>query len=160
MKVREMLITDYEDVIKLITENNPKLHETAREEIAELLLRKEAKLFVIDTGEEIVGVMGYRRDKWGVNDVYWAVWLYVHPRWHRKGVGTLLYKRIEQELSVIGCRKIYLDVGNEEEHKEAIAFHKSNGFVLEGKLKDFWQDGEDCLIYSKKLKKESELYKF
>lgn len=99
----------------------------------------------------VVGMGGYVPDVWGVPDVAWLVWFYFDPSHQRKGLGAMLYDKIEAELTRAGIRKIYLDVGNETDHATAIAFHHANGYRREGTLPDFWKDGEDLLIFGKRL---------
>ncbi|NIA61199.1 GNAT family N-acetyltransferase [Bacillus pacificus] len=101
---------------------------------------------------KIAGVMGYKPDKEGADHVYWAVWLYIDRKYMRKGIASRLWKSIEQNMIEKGARKCYLDVGNESDQPEAIAFHKKQGFELEGVMKDYWKDGEDMMLFGKRLK--------
>jgi GNAT superfamily N-acetyltransferase len=98
-----------------------------------------------------VGMTGYRPDPWKVPDISWLVWLYIHPDWKRHGIARRLFAHAQDRLRAGNCRKVYLDVGNERQHQAAIAFHERDGFVREGYLRDFWRDGEDFLIFGKRL---------
>ncbi|KDE48748.1 GCN5 family acetyltransferase [Geobacillus sp. CAMR12739] len=149
--IREMKEEDLERVVEIVAANNPTLADLARRDISEGHRKETARFFVAEENRHVVGVMGYEKDRWGVQDIYWAIWLFVDPIWQRRGIATKLYGHIEEELRRLGCRKVYLDVGNESEHEAAIAFHKANGFVLEGYLRDYWSDGEDFLIFAKRL---------
>ncbi|MBG9548459.1 MULTISPECIES: GNAT family N-acetyltransferase [Cytobacillus] len=149
--IREAEIKDIPQMVSVVIKNDNSIKSDAEEEIMEIFFEKNGSFFVYEEDNQIVGFMGYKFKKWGGDDVYWAIWLYVDPDFKRKGIGTKLYERIEDEVRKKGCRKIYLDVGNEEDHQEAIKFHLNNGFIQEAKLNDFWTDGEHCLLFSKRL---------
>jgi GNAT superfamily N-acetyltransferase len=53
--------------------------------------------------------------------------LYVLPRWHGKGLGTLLLKHCEDEARKGGARKIILAVN--KRNSKAIAAYQRNGFA-------------------------------
>ncbi|HXT68716.1 MAG TPA: GNAT family N-acetyltransferase [Vicinamibacterales bacterium] len=100
---------------------------------------------------EPIAMTGFRPDPWGVKNISWLVWLYVHPAWKRRGVARSLFTHAQNVLRQQGCRKVYLDVGNEIQHRAAIAFHEADGFVREGYLRDYWAEGEDFLVFGKRL---------
>ncbi len=149
--IREMRPEDVDEVIRIVCANEPELEQDARQEIGSPPEWLGCRYFVAETDGAIRGVMGYCGDRWGAPGVMWSVWLFVHPDYHRRGIATLLYQRIEAELRRAGCRKAYLDVGNADTHASAIAFHVRNGYKLEGTLEDYWGDGEDCLLFGKPL---------
>ncbi|HEU0097455.1 MAG TPA: GNAT family N-acetyltransferase [Allosphingosinicella sp.] len=111
----------------------------------------EAYFTALDPAGRVLGMTGYRPDPWGVADISWLVWLYVDPAEHRRGIARRLFAHAQDHLRERGCRKVYLDVGNADQHGAAIAFHEQDGFVREGTLRDYWEDGEDFLIFSKRL---------
>lgn len=149
--IRLAEVKDIPHMVEIVIKHDSTMKFDAEEEIIDVFHSKLGKFYVYEEEEKIVGFMGYKAKRWGGDDIFWAIWLYVDPKFRRKGIATKLYNRIENELRKIGCRKIYLDVGNEETHQEAIKFHKRNGFKLEAKLFDFWSDGEHCLLFSKRL---------
>jgi ribosomal protein S18 acetylase RimI-like enzyme len=155
LTIRTMEVSDMDRVLELVAMHDSQLVETARVEIGGQLGSDQARFLVAEVGGKVVGVMGYHVDPWKVPDIFWAVWLFVDIARRRQGVATRLYSVIEQELVARGCRKIYLDVGTKANYQAAIAFHLSNGFELEGYLRDFWEDGEDFLIFGKHLRARS-----
>lgn len=149
--IRLAEVADIPKMIEISCMHDENIYQDASEEIIEIFHQNNGEFFVYEVDGVVVGFMGYKFKKWGGEDVYWAIWLYIDPNFKRRKIGTKLYNHIEKELKRKKCRKIYLDVGNEENHKEAISFHLKNGFKLEAKLNDFWDSGEHCLLYSKYL---------
>ncbi|WP_088036565.1 GNAT family N-acetyltransferase [Evansella clarkii] len=149
--LRRALVSDIPTMIEIVVKNDKRIKRDAEEEIIEIFHNKHGEFFIYEQNNNVAGFMGYKAKKWGGDDIYWAVWLYVDPKYKRKGVGTALYGKVEEEIKLKGGRKIYIDVGNEDSHKEAIKFHEKNGYELEAILKDFWEEGEHCLLYTKKL---------
>ncbi|GAB1690885.1 GNAT family N-acetyltransferase [Krasilnikovia sp. M28-CT-15] len=99
-----------------------------------------------------VGGVGWKPDPFGVPDVVWLIWGYLHPAKQRRGIGTVLFDELERHLAGLGARKFYLDVGNEKEKAGAVNFCEKRGYVREGVLKDYWRAGEDFTIYAKELR--------
>lgn len=152
IRVRPMASADVDAALAAVAAHDPGLVEEAREVFAVAIAEAgPPRMLVAEHGDAVVGVMGCAPDPWGVADVWWAEWLFVLPRARRLGVAKALYAELERSLAERGCRKVYLDVGNESEHRPAIAFHRSQGFVQEGTLRDFWAVGEDFLVFGKHL---------
>lgn len=153
LKVRWLLLEEMARAVEIVVANDPTLREEAERDIYRGLLSDTATYYAcIEEGKgEVVGITGYEEDRWGASDIYWGVYVYVDPKWHRRGIGTLLLEWLQEELKRVGCRKIYVDVGNESEQKDAIAFYYACGFALEGHLKDYWEDGKDFLVFGKRL---------
>src|SRR6266480_5204702 len=124
-----MRAEDTASVLKIIGMNNEALIPLAAKDLADHFENPGGEeYFVALIADEITGLMGFQPDKWGVPDIYWAVWLYLNPLLLRQGIASALYKRVEEELRGLNCRKVYLDVGNESAHHAAISFHQSQGF--------------------------------
>lgn len=52
--------------------------------------------------------------------------VYLHPKAHRKGIGTKLYKALEEILTQQGYRKLYALVTSE--NRVSVAFHEALGY--------------------------------
>ncbi len=144
---------DVEPALEAVAAHDEALVGPARAAFAAALAEDgPPRMLVAEREGRLVGVMGYGPDPWGVADVWWAEWLFVRPEARRQGVAAALYAEVERLLLERACRKVYLDVGNEDEHGAAIAFHRSRGFAQEGSLRDFWADGEDFLVFAKRLR--------
>lgn len=156
LRVRDMTLSDIEQCLQIIEVIEPYLLEQAQVEVRDGFHGKprEQEFVVAEIGNRIVGLLGHLRDVWGTPDIWWLNWLYVDPEIRRQGVATNLLLETERRLRKKGCRKVYLDVGNEDTHLEALALYERVGFKLEGKLIDFWRTGEDFLVFGKPISKE------
>jgi GNAT superfamily N-acetyltransferase len=140
---------------RIVAANDPKIPDLMTADVGAWLEagRPDGEAyFVALSADRPVGMAGYQPDRWGVADIAWLVWLYVDPVWHRCGIATDLFGHAQQILRQAGYRKVYLDVGNAANHGPAIAFHERDGFRREGTLPDYWEDGEDFLIFGKRLR--------
>ncbi len=141
-------------LVETVRANDPTIPHLLEQDLASWFERGRPpgeEYFTALHGGQPVGMTGFRPDPWGVRDIYWLVWLYIDPAFKRRGIATRLFGHAQARLCKIGCRKVYLDVGNADKHQAAIAFHKRDGFLLEGFLKDYWEDGDDFFIFGKRL---------
>ncbi|MBN2055976.1 GNAT family N-acetyltransferase [bacterium] len=150
--VRNSTAADLDAVYALIAAHNEEHAVCARKEIPAMLAvrGRHCGLYVGEREDRIVGCVGFYQDH-DVDDVYWAVWLYVLPGQRCAGIGKRLWSHMEKAVKNLRARKLYLDVGNEETHEDAIRFHRKNGFVREGKLLDYFAAGSHKLIFGKPL---------
>lgn len=152
IRVRAMESADLEAALASVAAFEPSLVGEARISFERALSEDGiSRMLVAELEGAVVGVMGYAPDPWGVQDVWWTEWLFVAPEARGRGVATALSKEIERRLVARGCRKAYLDVGNADRQRDAVAFHLSQGYKQEGALRDYWSDGEDFLVFGKRL---------
>lgn len=81
-------------------------------------------------------------------DLYWVA---VAPALGRQGVGRLLLARMEAELRAQGPAKVYVDTSSTPGYDRARGFYEKNGYQVACVLHDFYRDGDDRVIYFKKL---------
>lgn len=150
---RPVAETDLDELSSIVSLSDAEIAPLMRDDVNRWLTapRSPESFQAVECDGRVVGMGGYVPDAWGSTDVAWLVWFYFDPAYQRCGLGRMLYQRIEAELAGAGIRKLYLDVGNEADHTAAIAFHHSNGYRREGTLTDYWKDGEDFLIFGKRL---------
>jgi ribosomal protein S18 acetylase RimI-like enzyme len=91
----------------------------------ELLLRniRYVRMFV---GEEFVGFASYGPA--GQAATFKLHKLYLRPEWHSRGLGSLLIRHCEREVSKLGARWLLLAVN--KQNSKAIAAYKRNGFTI------------------------------
>ncbi len=107
-------------------------------------------LVAMSEGQRVVGFICYgdipmtdRRF-----DMYWVA---VDPALGRQGVGRQLLARMEAELRVQGPAKVYVDTSSTPGYDRARGFYEKNGYQVACVLHDFYRDGDDKVIYLKKL---------
>ncbi|MGP1310866.1 MAG: N-acetyltransferase family protein [Phycisphaerales bacterium] len=82
----------------------------------------------------------------GSFDLFWIV---VDPAAQRGGLGGALLERVEREVASLGGRTLYAETSSLPKYAPTRAFYERRGFMLEARLRDFYQVGDDKLVYGK-----------
>lgn len=113
--------------------------------------------YVFEMDSTIIGVTGFRRVP-ATENTAWLSWTYIAAQYCRQGHGTAMMQQLLSILNELDTRKIFVKVSNyrdEQGYKVylgALKMYESLGFQLELTNKDFYDEDEDQLIYSKSLK--------
>lgn len=128
----------YDDSVrKLILERNSLWHLlTARINPKRIILTGNKK------GSGHIGIILAAVNSDGVGIVNW---LYVLPKYRKKGIAHMLLSEVEKKLLQRGCHKLVVST------EIAYKFYRKIGYAQEGKLKNHWW-GKDFYIFSKFLK--------
>ena len=73
----------------------------------------------------------------------------VAPAVHGKGVGRALLNAVEDQLAK--ARMIVIETTQLPEQAGARALYETAGYTQEGRVRDFYADGEDKVIYRKRI---------
>ncbi len=84
----------------------------------------------------------------GCYDLYWIV---VDQRHGCQGIGKKLLQYMEEGLREKGARQIHVDTSSTPKYIAARAFYERNGYEPVCILSDFYQKGDDKLIFVKRL---------
>jgi ribosomal protein S18 acetylase RimI-like enzyme len=84
----------------------------------------------------------------GSFDLYWIA---VDPRYQRHGFGRALLSAVEIRIAARGGQRIYIDTSGKDQYASTRAFYERNGFHCDARLEDFYADGDDRVIYAKRL---------
>lgn len=79
-------------------------------------------------------------------DLYWIA---VAPSFARSGIGRMLAATMEKVITDLHGRQIHIDTSSLPTYTPACRFYEKIGFRLEARLKDFYRQGDDKLIYVK-----------
>ena len=85
---------------------------------------------------------------WSKNRTAHLLNLAVHPMHRRQGIGTLLMKRILNDLKTLKISEIYLEV--RASNSKAIALYSKLGFEIRGEIRGFYKN-EDAQVMALKL---------
>ena len=99
------------------------------EEDIQRKLAVQRELFLVaELDAEIVGtaMAGYDGHRG------WVYYLVVSPEHRRRGIGTALMRRVEEELARLGCPKLNLQVRASNE--EVVAFYEKLGYKIEERI--------------------------
>lgn len=76
----------------------------------------------------------------------------VHPDYQGKGYGTSILNYIEQMLSVRGERLLLVETSNLDSFELTQAFYLKCGYEKEAQIREFYQAGEDKIVFRKLLR--------
>ena len=103
---------------------------------------------VYRSGEKVWGFacFGARALTQGTYDLYWIA---TDPDHRRNGVGQDLLQRVEQAVRDLGGRLIVVETSGVEKYAPTQRFYLATGYNHEATLRDFYQTGDDLVIFTK-----------
>jgi len=78
-------------------------------------------------------------------------WIGTAPGTQRRGVGAALLRQVEQNICSLGGRLAIVETSSLPEYEPARRFYDSHGYRREAVIADFYDEGDDLVLYSKKL---------
>ena len=75
----------------------------------------------------------------------------VHADHQGKGIGARMMMYIEQKLAMQGERILLVETSGDDSFERTRAFYKKNGYTQEARVREFYQPGEDKIVYWKQL---------
>lgn len=75
----------------------------------------------------------------------------VLPSRQGDGVGAALIQELEDTLRKKGNRIVIVDTSGTEAFSRTQAFYHKNGYTQEARVRDFWAEGDDKIIFWKRL---------
>lgn len=75
----------------------------------------------------------------------------VHPKQQSKGIGAKIMHHIEQTLSEQGQRVLLVETSGLDAFTRTRAFYLNNGYEQEARIREFYAEGEDKIIFRKAL---------
>jgi ribosomal protein S18 acetylase RimI-like enzyme len=81
-------------------------------------------------------------------DLYWIA---VDPNSRGGGIGKKLLVATEEAVRKLGVRLLIVETSGLPKYEPTRAFYLATGYLLEATLKDFYSDGDDLVIFTKRL---------
>jgi D-alanine-D-alanine ligase len=81
-------------------------------------------------------------------DIYWVA---VSPDYTGRGIGRLLMREAEKAIAASGGRYIFIDTSSRKEYVEARRFYQRNGYVETARIRDFFSENDDKVVFMKRL---------
>ena len=84
----------------------------------------------------------------GSFDLYWIA---VDPKFQRHGLGQTLMQAAESAIRDSGGRHIYIDTSGRPQYEPTRSFYKRCGYEIATTLDDFYETGDDKVVWRKIL---------
>ncbi|MEM9329338.1 MAG: GNAT family N-acetyltransferase [Bacteroidota bacterium] len=152
MEVRKVERKDLEGIRKVIASSELFPPELLDEMIADYL-DNPATEDIWFTGEEeneLIAV-GYCAPEKFTEGTYNLYAIGVLDEQQGKGVGTKMMKYLEDKLRQQSKRVLIVETSGDPQFNLTRKFYLNLGYEQEATIRDFWQEGEDKIIYWKKL---------
>jgi ribosomal protein S18 acetylase RimI-like enzyme len=85
----------------------------------------------------------------GTYDIYWIA---VAPHIQKRGVGRKLVSYVEDEIASKNGRLIIIETSSQHKYEPTRNFYIRTHYTMEARIKDFYSEGDDRLIYVKRIK--------
>ncbi len=153
MLVRAIIPEDRRQLIEIIGKQHNFLQceiDIATEVIDETFNPREdyQALAAFDDTSRLLGFVSFGPIPLTVNryDIYWIA---VDPDNGRHGTGTVLLKKMEEQLKKSGSGHIYVETSSTAGYLPARLFYEKNDYTLVSHIQDFYREGDDRMIYRK-----------
>jgi len=85
------------------------------------------------------------------NKTYEVYWICVSPVHQGNGVGTKLLTFAESYAMRAEARILFVETSSKKEYGRARTLYEHGGYALSAVVRDYFDDGDDKVIYAKKL---------
>ncbi|MBN2423143.1 GNAT family N-acetyltransferase [Candidatus Woesearchaeota archaeon] len=106
------------------------------------------KYWIGNSKDSFVGFVGLEHT---IQDVGFISWIAVKRRLQGKGYGKLLLKFAMGKAQEQGCKVLCIKGGSLASFKKANRLYEELGFKGKFKIKDYWADGDDLILWYQKL---------
>lgn len=84
-------------------------------------------------------------------DLYWIA---VDKAMQGRRIGQALLEQTEKQIRAMGGRQIYIETSNREQYAPTRGFYLRCGYRQEALLANFYAEGDDKVVYSRRMKDE------
>ena len=81
-------------------------------------------------------------------DFYWMV---IDSQYQRRGMGFLLFQHVEERVRTLGGKLLMCETSSLDGYERVIRLYEKLGYSFVARIKNFYRDGDDKLIYMKEL---------
>lgn len=157
-RIRGIEAKDREDILRLIEGTNAfKAHEVeVAMELVDITLTRPGQdgyhpFVLVEEDGEIVAYACFGKNEMttATFDLYW---LATRADRMGKGYGRAIVAFVEEEIRRRGGRLLVIETSSKESYGDAQAFYEKIGCTLAARLPDYYDEGDDKLIYLKPLR--------
>jgi ribosomal protein S18 acetylase RimI-like enzyme len=98
----------------------------------------------------VVGV-AYYQPKTAADRVWDLTMIAVQPALQGRGRGAALLAQVEQDLRGQDQRLLLVETSASAQYDLARRFYGKNGYDEEARIRDYWEDGDDLVLFRKAL---------
>jgi ribosomal protein S18 acetylase RimI-like enzyme len=81
-------------------------------------------------------------------DLYWIA---TNKDFQGRGLGKLLLQKAEEMVLRMGGKSIYIETSGKDLYAPTQGFYLRNGYLLKVRMDDFYEEGDDKLVYVKRV---------
>jgi ribosomal protein S18 acetylase RimI-like enzyme len=81
-------------------------------------------------------------------DLYWIA---THQDFKNRGIGRTLLRETEKAIQKAGGITIYVETSSRDQYTPTRAFYDNNGYIVKARYEDFYDRGDDRIVYIKKV---------
>ncbi|MCF8411788.1 MAG: GNAT family N-acetyltransferase [Melioribacteraceae bacterium] len=136
--------------IRLFTQEEKKVAIEIIDESIHNKYQEDYSIYVIEHNSFVVGYYCYgpRALTNGVYDLYWIA---IDEEFQNKGIGKILLTHCEGQIASVNGRLILVETSSLDEYIGTRSFYENNSYSIVSKIKDFYNCGNDLIIYAKYL---------
>lgn len=82
-------------------------------------------------------------------DLYWIA---THENHRGQGLGKAVLREVEKAVAAAGGKAIYVETSYLPKYEPTRAFYLKNNYLEKARFEDFYNDGDDKVVYVKKLR--------
>jgi ribosomal protein S18 acetylase RimI-like enzyme len=79
-------------------------------------------------------------------------WIGVHGGFQARGLGQMVLQYAEEFVRGAAGERITLETSGRAGYTRARRFYEASGYLAAGRIRDFYRQGDDCVIYCKELR--------
>jgi ribosomal protein S18 acetylase RimI-like enzyme len=87
-----------------------------------------------------------------MTDRTWSLyWIVVDPTRHARGLGTNLLQNTEETIRKLGGRILLIETSALPHYEPTRRFYLKHGYDQEARIRDYYSEGDDLIMFRKKL---------
>ncbi|MBK4346061.1 GNAT family N-acetyltransferase [Lacisediminihabitans changchengi] len=111
----------------------------------------EGHSLLVDDHDDVVRAMAYFQPMVAADRVWDLTMIAVQPDLQGRGLGAKLITSVEDSLREQGGRLLIVDTSSTAQFDLTREFYSTQGYAEEARIRDYWADGDDKIVFRKHL---------
>ena len=152
-EIRKIYKSDIPELKKVLDSSGLFPSDYLEDMISDYLANEESTdIWFTTTNKEVPISIGYCAPERLTEGTYNLYAIAVRKDFQGKGIGEKMMNYIEDRLKQNGDRILIVETSSSDDFKLTRKFYENLDYTKEAVIRDFWEDGDDKVIYWKKLK--------